>query len=575
MPKHKDGDTGEFDEFTWPATIYGSRLLTELRVANVKSLAGEHVIPLAPLTLLFGPNASGKTSILQSLLLLAQSVNADDFMPRGPLIDVRDFRLFVNAHDTSKELAIGVRFMIEEENDGPRPASLANEDMGGVPSIKFEGGVTLTFYIPDSWRSPALRSSLSIGGAALVEPYPDPPVAEGEDDDGRPYGPYYLRWKVDLSDSENAELLAKAIEVMQPGYQDARGSAAVVRYASELVQAGHASSAALEHWVDPEDWGHGLHAPSSFRLALEPSEAPRPGDIAIEGRGLLPTHVSDAEKMCAQWATDWPDTAVFQFPRIGVFERVEEEARGLLHSRNLGEDSAPAARRYSERRSWSRRPEAQIVSLGPIRPTPQRLYIEEGVADTAAQALIRRLFQDKGLLAGVNEWFERLEIPYSVSVDRLVSQRSGEGRGYLFELSDTRTGVDVSLADVGYGVSQVLPIVTECLGSSSSVICIEQPELHLHPRLAADLAELLVESATRGNQILAETHSESMLLRVQRLVREGRIAADDVAVLYVDNVSGTGARVSRLRLDVEGDLVDRWPGGFFDDRLADALGIPS
>ena len=571
-----DEDTSEMGRLLWATTTYSSRLLTELRVTNMKSLAGEHVIPLAPLTLIYGPNAAGKSSIIQSLLLMAQSLNADEFTPRGPLVDLHDFPQVVSHHDQDKELSIGVRFMVEEEGDVSQQRVRSRVDGSpGIDSIKFDAGVALTFHVFDHARSPTMHSSLSLSSVALVQPYPAPSV-EGEEDDGRPYGPYFLQWKADLSDPVVAELLAEAIEVLQARREDVQGAAALIRYAAAVVHAGRAESMALECWVEPEDWVSGFHAPSHLRLALQPSKEPRVEvpEVPFEGRGLLPGNESEAKRMFAQWARRIPEAATFSVPKpiIDVFHRIEEEVRGLVQSPSLPEDTTPAARGYREMRQWLNRPEAQLLSLGPIRPTPQRVHLDDVLVDTAALTLIRRLHRNENLLARVNEWFKRLEIPYSVSVDRLVLQRSGAERGYSFELTDTRTDVEVSLADVGYGVSQVLPIVTECLAASSSVICIEQPELHLHPRLAADLAELLVESATQGNQIIAETHSENILLRVQRLIREGRIASEGVAVLYVDNNADSGASVVRLRLDQDGDLIDRWPGGFFDDRLADVLG---
>lgn len=575
MSKNDDGEYSRL--YRSAATSYSSRLLTQLRVRNVKSLAGEHSIPLAPLTLVYGPNAAGKSSIIQSLLLAAQSVNADGFTPRGPLVDVRDFVHVVNAHDTSKEITIGLRFTIEEEDsDALMTAHFTDEDDEDVPSLKVEGGVTLTFYLPDGKRAPELRAALEIGSVDLVEPSPVP-VAEGEDPDGRPYGPYLLRWTMDLSDPSSAETLTAAIEGLAGNIADVRGSVALIRFASDLVSAGQAESAAIECWVDPMDWVPGFHAPSTLRLSLERANTSRDDRplISVEGRGLLPEDEAYARVMLQQWAANIPAADHFDLrrPVIEVFNRVEEEARGLFQSTSLPEDTSPVAESYRERRAWNQRSEAGLVSLGPIRPTPKRVHLEDGDSDESELSLIRRLYRNDNLLAQVNEWLERLEIPYSVAVDRLVSQKSGVERGYSFELTDTRSKVEVSLADVGYGVSQVLPIIAECVGSAGSVICIEQPELHLHPRLAANLAELLVATATDGNQIIAETHSENILLRVQRLVREGQIAASDVAILFVDNTPGKGASITRLHLDDEGDLQERWPGGFFDDRLADVLGV--
>ena len=576
MSKHND-DRGYSRLRRTATTSYSSRLLTELRVQNVKSLAGEHAIQLAPLTLIYGPNAAGKSSIIQSLLLAAQSVNADGFAPKGPLVDLRDFRQVVNGHDASKELTIGVRFTLEEEDsDALITAHFSDEDVAEVPSIKFEGGTVLTFYIPSGKQTPEVRATLEIGSVALVEPFPAT-IDEGENPDGSPYGPVCLRWRLGLSDAAATEALAVAIESLVGNMADVKGSAALLRFASDLVESGDAESAALECWVDPMDWVRGFHAPSDLRLTLEPKTTPpsRRTAAGVAGRGLLPEDEAGAQVMLEQWASSSPRSAYFNLrgPGIDGCNRVEEEARGIFQSASLPEDASPAAKVYGERRARNNRVEAGLVSLGPIRPTPKRVHLEDGASDEAALTLIRRLYRSDDLLAGVNTWLKRLEIPYSVAVDRLVSQKSGVEHGYSFELTDTRTDVEVSLADVGYGVSQVLPIITECIGSACKVICIEQPELHLHPRLAGNLAELLVEATVRGSQVIAETHSENILLRVQRLVRKGEIQPDDVAIICVDNVASVGASVRRLRLDNDGGLLDPWPTGFFDSRLSDVLGI--
>lgn len=85
---------------------------------------------------------------------------------------------------------------------------------------------------------------------------------------------------------------------------------------------------------------------------------------------------------------------------------------------------------------------------------------------------------------------------------------------------------------------------------------------------------MFATAVIRGrNQVIVETHSENILLRIRRLIRNGKLRPDEVAVLYVDNVDEAGATVRRLRLGDRGELLDPWPTGFFDDGLADILGI--
>jgi len=89
--------------------------------------------------------------------------------------------------------------------------------------------------------------------------------------------------------------------------------------------------------------------------------------------------------------------------------------------------------------------------------------------------------------------------------------------------------------------------------------------------LQTRLADLFVEMLDRDRQVILETHSEHMILRLQRLVRRGRLSPDDVCVLHV-SVDSDGQNVVRLRLNSRGEFIDEWPGGFFDERLEEIFG---
>ena len=115
-----------------------------------------------------------------------------------------------------------------------------------------------------------------------------------------------------------------------------------------------------------------------------------------------------------------------------------------------------------------------------------------------------------------------------------------------------------------YGISQLLPFVVQSLASEGRIISIEQPEVHVHPKLQADLGELLADAIQEPhfNHFIVETHSEHLILRLQRLVRKKLLKPEDVSVIYVSR-GPEGAKVQRLRLDEDGDFIDDWPGGFF------------
>jgi predicted ATPase len=153
---------------------------------------------------------------------------------------------------------------------------------------------------------------------------------------------------------------------------------------------------------------------------------------------------------------------------------------------------------------------------------------------------------------------------------RAVSDRNPD----LFEitLKDLRregnSQIEVGLSNVGFGISQVLPMIVQSLVSEYQIITIEQPEVHIHPRLQADLVDLFIESIeeSRRNQFIIETHSEHLALRLQRRVREKKLSPDQISILYVSR-GPNGSTVQPLRLDEEGDFIDDFPGGFFPERL--------
>jgi hypothetical protein len=152
-------------------------------------------------------------------------------------------------------------------------------------------------------------------------------------------------------------------------------------------------------------------------------------------------------------------------------------------------------------------------------------------------------------------------------------------------LKDKDKGTTVSLQDVGVGVSQVLPVIINAFGKQNEFIAIEQPEIHIHPALQAELGDLFIESALGENKntFLLETHSEHLILRLLRRIRETAegdmedwpedlrkacpdgIRPEDVAVLYVEP-GEEGARVIELPITPDGDFSRPWPGGFFGER---------
>ncbi len=126
----------------------------------------------------------------------------------------------------------------------------------------------------------------------------------------------------------------------------------------------------------------------------------------------------------------------------------------------------------------------------------------------------------------------------------------------------------VSVADVGFGVSQVLPVLVGLLvAEPGQLVYLEQPELHLHPRAQVALAQILADAANRGVRVVAETHSSLLLLGVQSLVAEGYISPDKVKLHWFKRRDDGVTEVSSTDLDRAGSFGD-WPEDFAEVDLA-------
>lgn len=219
-----------------------------------------------------------------------------------------------------------------------------------------------------------------------------------------------------------------------------------------------------------------------------------------------------------------------------------------------------------------------LIYIGPLRVFPQRVSVEayRGVgAGARGERTMLHLARNPELVRDVNECFETLGIGYKLRVDNAaIAGASGVlGDVAVGVLEDSRTGLAVSTADVGFGISQVLPVIVHLMGNFDSTILIEQPEIHLHPMMQARLADIMIESVkNRKNRLVVETHSENILYRIQRRVREGAYdLSDGLQVKYVSNDSGMST-LRDMRMNEHASLIEPWPNGFMAEHLGDLFG---
>jgi predicted ATPase len=127
----------------------------------------------------------------------------------------------------------------------------------------------------------------------------------------------------------------------------------------------------------------------------------------------------------------------------------------------------------------------------------------------------------------------------------------------------------VSIADVGFGVSQTLPVIVALLtAQAGQLIYIEQPEIHLHPRAQVAIAEVFADAANRGVRVVVETHSELFLMGVQSLVAEGKLAPDKVKLHWFTRQENGNTKITSADLDESGSFGEDWPEDFAEVSLS-------
>jgi hypothetical protein len=657
-------------------------MIRHLTISNFKAFGSTQQVPLRPITLIFGPNSGGKSSILHSLKWSKHAVKfkALDFEASGDSDDSPDFGGFLGAvFGKKRDRQIRLEFQLPSEH---APDYRVSFQVGlWTKELKMK-------VLPEPEPSERIKPWLALRDefhAAKDEEYSkvaDAPFIldeDGEllrDEDGNLVHRDDLGerpWSGELAEMIRQEWRPRLAELWQK-WRDENSKPGVEqgldRYFARLA---HYDKFLSREEADPVIF--------DFEIALGQRVLVRGERTTFDG-GLRLTKLSRVLPEVCQFLDDYQESDPYSYAscymdapgsRVTHISQVlgiddvwndevwsqdelsdcgEIEFLGLLPNLTnrspLTDDRGPELEQgvlYESLqaliRDCRRRLERDLSNgtyLGPLRALPPRSLLmlgkDEKLGSVAAAWL--RLRNDDLLRKQVNRWIgsEHLDLGYCYETQIFaelastlgeiadeefsimggsswdLSRNSHEegfetlGRGELTApnvrddeskavsywaeklphtmldliLRDLRNNVVVSSRDVGIGISQLIPVVVHALAERETMIMVEQPELHLHPALQAKLGDLFIESALGGskNQFILETHSEHLILRLLRRIRETTrgtlpdgvtpIRSEDVAILYVQP-SSEGSKVIEMRIDEHGRLVDNWPNGFFEERL--------
>ncbi len=560
--------------------------LTRIEIENFKGIGSRQRIDLRPITLLFGPNSAGKSTILQALHYLREILERGNVDPdrtiAGGLIDLGGFATLVHNHELDRTVTLKVVIDLSDEQGSE-----------GLP----------------------LNAGLSIGDPEFAELSVRYLVGESEE-----YRDYAIVQDAGLEVDIRWSALEQAPYVSRLAVElDGEPFAAIVSPPAE----GRAQ-------VTDFNFSHPL-----LRRAILPDDMPEKGDEDFASGSPLEDEIwSLAREAAADRST--PDTPDDQLriavgTKLGALPWLDRDL--ILDIRDPDVKKAELEERTPRVNGLRallsemilgparlvRDHLMQMTYIGPLRDIPTRGYRPQVTPDEArwahGLAAWDLLYNDRrgDLMDEVNIWLsgeERLRTTYrlervefkEVPVPSAMHQmfERGLNEDDIGELQDlylslvTRTeialldfekGILVAPGDVGVGISQMIPVIVASLRTQDGILGIEQPELHIHPAIQVGMGDLFIKAAsddeeklTSGRTLLIETHSEHIMLRLLRRIRETTadelppgvtgLKADDLSVIYVERGDG-GVRFRPLRVDDEGEFRDRWPHGFFEERAGE------
>ena len=575
-------------------------MLNGLRIANFKAFGSSQCVPLRPITLLFGANSAGKSSVLHALALAQHAVETGELDIHrtrlgGDSVDLGGFGQYVHRRHEGQEVTL--TFQLDSRD---LPGRL-QDILGVAQAAEVEVGIGMEDSDSGRGRVAAQRFSVGADGKELLAfserrgrglrldraNHAHPVFHEVlggilvlsttartlvEDDLSTLLGavdelvPHIATWR-------SAGLLVRALEDREEG-----GTQSRIRPISSSRRQEDLEQAVRQLLPDVlRDLVGGL----SGVVEREISKLRYLGPL----RSYPPRHLALAQHHDPNWLAGgghaWDEVRTNHAVRERVNEWLGEletpyelQVQELIPASKL---EAPLAERLGPRLY-----ELALALLEDVERDSDEL---DSVLDLIRQNIdlgsdVESGALDETLLA-VGEVVDAIvdaeDVAEKWAHEILEIAKARADTPTELVLVDKRTSTSVSHRDVGIGVSQVLPVLVSAYASRDKLVAIEQPEIHLHPKLQAELGDVFLESALgeAGNRFLIETHSEHLMLRILRRIRETSegdllpgatpVRPDDVAVLYVQP-GPEGAEIVHLPTTADGDFAHPWPDGFFDER---------
>lgn len=578
-----------------PGVFRGSRTssyLSGLELRNFKSVRASKV-EIGALTIVAGSNSAGKSSLLQAILALTQvsrrRIEGHRFPLNDDLLKLGTFDSLRHQHAaTTEPVVVAAQFMCDpaelERNSRPMSrfarSAIEYDNLDRDAPFDADWYVELDSTVADqvgSAQIAAIKSAISGSG---------------------------------LSVSAEVKRSARSSRIgfLDPySAREARAYEGAISFVSsdgfpkteEIKDAALGSGQIIALFVEPPDIDEQV---SGWFEQLDSYPAQSPMDLDVPYADMGEAFQREFIDMAPQWIR----RGMFGIsgPHMEWYKSLREDERGVLQNevlervRNLSRSSSldrleteQSTILEAAQRTCARFLADHVRYVGPLRHAPHLPFGtapdpdagdvgisgEHTAAILQAKGLVRTRYplppaqeeSDRRLTLNdaVNEWLHFFGLAEKLAVH--------EGTPLVYGINVTPPGLDqpVALGAVGVGVSQILPVIVQCLvAGPGTLIVLEQPELHLHPAAQQRLADFLRACTDWGQRILVETHSEHFVLRLRR-----RIAEDEsndlgrqIVILFAERDEAGDTAYRKVELSESGGVID-WPAGFFDQGPNEAL----